>query len=223
MSGWLTCVQLDAMALFQEAVAGQLTYKAVAKSNWFTAANTLCCWKDHTWLSQHQHDTIRNASLCLQGVSERCRDSRAIVVPSIDALAQDLDLDELLVLHKAWADWFYSRLSPVEWRTLSHVRAQSFPQPGRRIMVVYASSHTWMNHGSHATLRSMFPEHDDTRIEAVHLLMVGDQEIEKAGSLPSRQRCVVIVLLGGESGGGCGFRKRERECVCVCESMRVRM
>ena len=89
MSGWLTCVQLDAMALFQEAVAGQLTYKAVAKSNWFTAANTLCCWKDHTWLSQHQHDTIRNASLCLQGVSERCRDSRAIVVPSIDALLSD--------------------------------------------------------------------------------------------------------------------------------------
>jgi len=34
----------------------------------------------------------------------------------------------------------------------------------------------------------MFPEHNDSRIEAVHLIMVGDQEIEKAGSLPERQK-----------------------------------
>jgi hypothetical protein len=32
-------------------------------------------------------------------------------MPSIDALAQDLDLDELLILHKAWADWFSSKKS----------------------------------------------------------------------------------------------------------------
>jgi hypothetical protein len=126
--------------------------------------------------SAHQHLAIRNASLCLKGVSERCHDSRAIVVPSIDALAQDLDLDELLILHKAWADWFYSRLPPIEWRYFSHVRADAFPTPAqRRVIVVYASSHTWMNHGSHMTLRSMFPEHDDERIQAVHLIMVGDQ------------------------------------------------
>jgi hypothetical protein len=150
MGGELTSVQEDAMALFSEAAQGQLAFKAVAWSNLFTASNALCCWQQHAQLSQHQHDALRNASLCLKGVAERCWGSRAIVVPSIDALAQDLDLDELLILHKAWADWFYSRVTPVEWRTFGNTRALGFPnKEQQRIIVVYASSHTWMNHGDY--------------------------------------------------------------------------
>jgi hypothetical protein len=34
------------------------------------------------------------------------------------------------------------------------------------------------------TLRAMFPEHDAARVEILHLIMVGDQDIDKAGDLP---------------------------------------
>ena len=39
----------------------------------------------------------------------------------------------------------------------------------------------------------MFGQHDDARVEAVHLIMVGEQEIEKAGTLPQRQRFINIA------------------------------
>jgi hypothetical protein len=85
MGGELTSVQEDAMALFSEAAQGQLAFKAVALSNLFTASNALCCWQRHAQLSQHQHDALRNASLCLKGVAERCWGSRASSQKSADS------------------------------------------------------------------------------------------------------------------------------------------
>ena len=42
----------------------------------------------HAELREHQHAVLLNASLCRRGIAERCYNTRALVVPSIDALAQ---------------------------------------------------------------------------------------------------------------------------------------
>ncbi|EKX33772.1 hypothetical protein GUITHDRAFT_120038 [Guillardia theta CCMP2712] len=191
MGSEVSSVQEDARGLYREAVAGRLAFKAVAQSNLFVSSNAICCWDEHERGSRYQREVIRNASLCWKGLARFCPWSRALVVPSIDALAQELDLEELLLLHRAWGDWFYSRITPVYWKVLSNVRALALPE--RRLILVYASSHTWMNHGSHATLKAMFPEHDEEKVEVVHLIMTGDQEVERAGDLPQRQKFINVA------------------------------
>ena len=57
-----------------------------------------------------QHRALRDAALCRLGARPRgtrggCASAKGLVVPSIDGLAQDLDLPELLLLHELWADW----------------------------------------------------------------------------------------------------------------------
>eukprot|EP00961_Rhodomonas_salina_P189731 2559805-Rhodomonas_salina.3 len=48
--------------------------------------------------------------------------SPVLTAPYVD---QDLDLDELLLLHKAWGDWFYSRPAPIEWHFFTHQKVTS--------------------------------------------------------------------------------------------------
>jgi hypothetical protein len=40
--------------------------------------------------------------------------------------------------------------------------------------------------GSHATLRAMFPEHDDSRVEVIHLIMVGEQVTSSSYDMANR-------------------------------------
>jgi hypothetical protein len=43
------------------------------------------------------------------------------------------------------------------------------------------------------TLRAMFPEHDAARVEILHLIMVGDQDIDKAGDLPQARHSAPLT------------------------------
>jgi hypothetical protein len=171
MGGELTAVQEDARAYFGEALSGALAWKAAARGGRFVSSSALCCWDAHADGVEHTRTVLRNASLCWKGIEEACRHSYAPLVPSIDALTQGYSLEELLILHTAWADWFYARLPPVQWVSLRlQPRSDS-----SRLTVVYASSHTFMNHGSHYTLRGVFEAHNDARVRVVQLLMVSDQ------------------------------------------------
>ena len=50
---------------------------------------------------------------------------------------------ESITPRQFWADWFYSRLTPIEWIRLPPSPAL-LPSPAPpRLKIVYASSHTW--------------------------------------------------------------------------------
>ena len=64
------------------------------------------------------------------------------------------------------------------------------------VQVVYASSHTFMNHGSHYTLMAIFKAHDTSRLDIVQLIMVGDQEMARTEDLADSQVREEMVILG---------------------------
>ena len=98
---------------------------------------------------------------------------------------------------RAWGDWFGARFPPSEAHTFSLDASLRFPPPDR-LTVIYASSHTFMNHGSHYTLMGVFEAHDLAKIRPVHLLMVGDQDIKFAGDLPNKHEFFDITHMGDQ-------------------------
>jgi hypothetical protein len=195
MGAEVTSLQLDARAHFEDAMGGALVWEAAARGGRFVSASALCCWDVYADGVEHTRTVLKNASLCWQGDAEACMYSYAPLIPSIDALTQGYSLQELLVLHTAWADWFHARLPPAQWINIRLAPRQDT----NKLTIVYASSHTFMNHGSHYTLRAVFEAHDDKRLHVIQLLMVSEQVRNLSNLFPFFmifvQACVCVLCM----------------------------